>query len=186
MGFVKRHDSGKALAALCLVGLVVVASAQRKETISMNETSLADEREIIRVVDGIDNAVDAKDWAACRAYFTDDINVDFTSLAGGKPARIKSDELVGGWRRNLYAEKKSHHMRSNHRVTITGDRAAVFSKGYAFNMLPSRTGSDLWEVWGDYRHTLERTARGWKVSGMTLSVTHSRGNERARDFVPQG
>ncbi len=147
---------------------------------------LMDELEIRRVVDEIDNAVDAKDWAACRSYFADTIDVDFTSLAGGSPARIPSDDLVGAWRRNLYAEKQSHHMRSNHRVTIDGDRAEVFSKGYAFNMLPSRVGSDLWEVWGDYRHTLVRTASGWKVSAMALSVTYSQGNERARDFVPQG
>ncbi len=176
------------LGGIVLVGMTMMneSTAQRTQnTSATSDQRLADEMEIRRVVDEIDNAVDAKDWAACRAYFTDDINVDFTSLAGGKPAHIKSDELVGGWRRNLYAEKKSHHMRSNHRVTIIGDSAEVFSKGYAFNRLPSRTGSDLWEVWGDYRHTLERTAQGWKVSGMTLTVTHSRGNERARDFVPQ-
>lgn len=147
--------------------------------------SLADEMAIRLVVDEIDNAVDAKDWARCRGYFTEDINVDFTSLAGGQPARIKADQLVGGWRTNLYAEKKSHHMRSNHRITVNGNSAEVFSKGYALNKLPSKTGGDLWEVWGDYRHTLERTAGGWKVSGMTLAVTHARGNERARDFVPQ-
>jgi hypothetical protein len=147
---------------------------------------LADEMEIRRVVDEIDNAVDAKARAACRSCFLDDIDVDFSSLVGGSPARIKADELVDGWRRNLYSDKKSHHMRSNHRVTIDGDRAEVFSKGYAFNRLPSPTGSDLWEVWGDYRHTLERTAAGWKVSGMALFVTYARGNERARDFAPQG
>lgn len=147
---------------------------------------LADEMEIRRVVDAIDTTVDAKDWVACRAYFLDTIDVDFSSLVGGSPARIAADDLVGGWRRNLYADKKSHHMRSNHRVTLDGDQVDVWSKGYAFNMLPSPTGSDLWEVWGDYRHTLARTAEGWKVSGMSLFVTYARGNERARDFVPQG
>ncbi len=147
---------------------------------------LTDELEIRRVVDEIDVTVDAKDWDACRGYFTDTIDVDFTSLVGGAPATIPADALVGGWRRNLYADKKSHHMRSNHRVRIEGDRAEVFSKGYAFNMLPGHLGSELWEVWGDYRHTLVRTERGWKVSSMSLAVTYARGNERARDFVPGG
>lgn len=149
-------------------------------------SGLNDYEQIRRVVDEIDNAVDAKDWAACRSYFADEIDADFTSLAGGSPGRMKADDLVGGWRRNLYAEKLSHHMRSNHRVTVSGDTAEVFSKGYAFNMLPGRTGSDLWEVWGDYRHTLRRTAEGWKVTGMSLFVKYARGNERARDFVPEG
>jgi len=33
----------------------------------------ADEAEIRRVVDGIDDAVDAKDWESCRGYFADEI-----------------------------------------------------------------------------------------------------------------
>lgn len=146
---------------------------------------LSDEREIRQVVDGIDNAVDAKDWEACRAYFTREIFADFTSLAGGSPGRIPADDLVGAWRTNLYADKKSHHMRSNHRLELDGDRAEVFSKGYALNILGLPTGSDLWEVWGNYVHTLERTAEGWRCSGMTFVVTHARGNEKAREFVPE-
>jgi ketosteroid isomerase-like protein len=145
---------------------------------------IVDEREIQHVVDEIDNAVDAKDWTRCRSYFTDEIYADFTSLAGGEPGRMPADALVGAWQHNLYADKLSHHMRTNHRITIDGDQAEVFSKGYAFNMLPSPRGSDLWEVWGNYIHTLERTPNGWKVSGMTFIVTYARGNERARDFVP--
>jgi hypothetical protein len=62
----------------------------------------------------------------------------------------------------------------------------VFSKGYALNILRRATGSDLWEVWGDYVHTLERTERGWKCTGMTFVVTYARGNEKVRDFVAEG
>ena len=146
---------------------------------------LADRMEIIRVVDEIDNFVDAKDWSRCRGYFTDEIYADFTSLAGGEPGRIPADTLVGAWSTNLYADKLSFHMRTNHRVTIDRDRAEVVSKGYALNILRRNTGSDLWEVWGIYTHTMERTAQGWKCSGMTLALTHARGNEKVREFVPE-
>jgi hypothetical protein len=146
---------------------------------------LTDCAEIVRIVDEIDNTVDAKDWADCRSYFTDEIYADFTSLAGGSPGNMPADDLVGAWATNLYAEKLSHHMRSNHRVTIDGDRAEVFSKGYALNILDRPTGSDLWEVWGNYTHTLERTGEGWKCSGMTFVVTYARGNEMARDYLPE-
>jgi len=121
---------------------------------------LTDTAEIIRVVDEIDNTVDAKDWTACRGYFLDEIYVDFTSLAGGSPGRIAADDLVGAWSTNLYSDKSSFHMRSNHEVTLERDRAEVTSKGYALNMLRRNTGSDLWVVWGLYTHTLERTAQG--------------------------
>lgn len=145
---------------------------------------LVDEAEVRRVVDGIDLATDDKDWELCREYFTDEISADFTSLAGGEPGRMPADDLVNAWKTNLYAEKLSHHMRTNHRISVRGDRAEVFSKGYALNILQRGTGSDLWEVWGEYIHTLERTQEGWRCSGMTFVVTHARGNEMAREFIP--
>ena len=145
---------------------------------------LVDEAEVRRVVDGIDLATDDKDWELCRGYFTDEIFADFTSLAGGEPGRMPADSLVNAWKTNLYAEKLSHHMRTNHRISIQGDQAEVFSKGYALNILQRGNGSDLWEVWGEYIHTLERTPEGWRCSGMTFVVTHARGNEMARDFIP--
>lgn len=107
---------------------------------------LVDESNIRRVVDGIDDAVDAKDWQACRAYFADEIFVDFTSLAGGEPGRIPADDLVDAWRTNLYADKPSFHMRTNHRVSIDGDRAEALSKAHALNILFRDRGSDLWET----------------------------------------
>lgn len=146
---------------------------------------LIDERDVRTVVDEIDNAVDAKNWKECRAYFTDEIHADFTSLAGGEPSRMAADDLVGAWSTNLYDDKPSFHMRSNHRIAVNGDRAEVVSKGYALNILRRHAGSDPWEVWGNYTHTLERTSKGWKCSGMTLPAVHARGNEKVRDFVPE-
>lgn len=151
-----------------------------------NIQQVADELAIIRLVDAIDNAVDAKDWATCRSYFTDQIYADFTSLAGGEPGQIPADALIGSWQTSLYQDKQSHHMRSNYHITINGDEAEVFSKGYALNILAIRHGSDVWEVWGNYRHTATRTADGWKCTGMTFTVTYARGNEKVREFVPNG
>jgi DNA polymerase III sliding clamp (beta) subunit (PCNA family) len=158
-------------------------SRKEQELSEIDDTlkRLVDEAEIRRVVDGIDLATDAKDWELCRSYFTGEIFADFTSLAGGEPARIQADDLVNAWKSNLYADKLSHHMRTNHRISLQGDSAEVFSKGYALNILQRDTGSDLWEVWGEYTHTLERTPEGWRCSGMTFTVTHARGNEMARD-----
>jgi ketosteroid isomerase-like protein len=154
------------------------------DEIENNVQRLVDEAEIRNVVDGIDLATDAKDWELCRDYFTEEIFADFTSLAGGDAGRMPADDLVNAWRTNLYADKLSHHMRTNHRILLQGDGAEVFSKGYALNILKRDSGSDLWEVWGEYTHLLERTPEGWRCSGMTFTVTHARGNEMARLFVP--
>ena len=107
-----------------------------------------------------------------------------------RTTRVRDERLAApGSRRGLIragaaAGKPSHHMRTNHRVTLDGGRAEVFSKGYALNILRRATGSDLWEVWGDYVHTPERTPQGWRCSGMTFRVVHARGNELVRTLVP--
>ena len=147
-------------------------------------SDMSDELAIKHVVDEIDNACDLKEWGRLRTFFTDDVDVDFTSLTGGSPARITADQLVGGWQANLFEAKKTFHMRGNHRIDIDGDTARVFSKGYAFNLLEEGEVTGLWEVWGNYTHTLQKTEDGWKVSGMTLTVIHQRGDERVRNHQP--
>lgn len=151
----------------------------------MSEQKIADELEIRRVVDEIDNACDAKDWKTLRSYFANEVDIDFTSLSGGEPSRVKADDLIKGWETNLFAEKKTFHQRGNHRIEIKGDRAKVFSKAYAFNLLESGEVRELWEVWGNYTHSLSRSEDGWKVSEMSLQVTHQRGDEKVRTFVPE-
>jgi len=146
--------------------------------------SIADEMEIRRVVDEIDNFCDEKNWKKLRTLFADEVDVDFTSLAGGEPSKIKADDLIGAWETNLFAEKKTFHQRGNHRIKITGDKAEVFSKAYAFNLLETGDAAGFWEVWGNYNHSMTRTETGWKCSEMTLDVIYQRGDERVRTFIP--
>ena len=139
--------------------------------------------ELIRIVDAIDRAVDAKDWAVARSYFADELTVDFQSLSGQPAARVAADGLVSAWATNLTAAKTSLHMRSNHQVFLAEGQASVVSAGYAFNRMEG-AGDPLWEVWGTYEHSLAKTEAGWKVDGMKLTVAHQRGNMWVRDTVP--
>jgi len=151
----------------------------------LTEQQIADQLAVRFVVDEIDNTCDAKDWEKCRSFFTDEVEVDFTSLAGGEPAKISADDLIEAWKTNLFAEKKTFHQRGNHRFEIEDDAATVFSKAYAFNLLESGEVAGLWEVWGNYTHKLVRGAEGWKCSGMKLEVIHQRGDERVRTYQPE-
>ncbi len=169
-----------------MIGRAQLGQVEHDEEIhqQLTEQKIADELAIRLVVDEIDNSCDAKDWEKCRALFADEVAVDFTSLAGGEPAKISADDLIGGWQTNLFAEKKTFHQRGNHRIEIEGDSASVFSKAYAFNLLESGEVSGLWEVWGNYTHRLKRTETGWKCSAMKLEVIHQRGDERVRTYLP--
>jgi hypothetical protein len=137
--------------------------------------SLTDELAIQRVPTEIEIAVDRKDWAKARAHFADTVRVDFTSLAGGQPDTIKSDDLIKSWSANLGPKKQSHHQRGHGLVTINGDKATIYSQGYAWNRMEGN-GDPLWEVWGNYTHDLIRTPAGWKVTSFTFEKTYERGN----------
>ena len=143
------------------------------------------EERIREIVDEIDNSCDLKQWDRCLSYFAPQVTIDFVSLAGGEPATIPSEVLIGAWRSNLFAEKKTFHQRGNHVIEIDGDAATVFSKGYAFNLLDSGPVTGLWEIWGNYTHTLQRMGDAWKVNGMKLDVVHQRGDDRVRTYVPE-
>jgi hypothetical protein len=141
--------------------------------------SLLDERQLIHAADGIDDAVDRKDWERARSFFADEVEVDFSSLEGGAKGVVKADDLVAGWQTNLFGEKKSLHMRTNHLVTIVGDRAVMTSHGSAWNQLTG-LDPDVWEVWGFYTHEFIRTADGWKVTRFVFEKTYERGNPEVR------
>lgn len=149
--------------------------------------TVVDQAEMIRITDAIDAAVDAKDWPLARNFFTDSVRVDFTSLAGGEPATIPADALIGGWSANLTAQKESFHLRGNHRVTFSDkDNATLLSHGYAWNRmeaggLAENGGDPLWEVWGTYEHGFTRTSEGWRVNAMTFTATAERGNPFVRN-----
>ncbi|MEM7644040.1 MAG: nuclear transport factor 2 family protein [Pseudomonadota bacterium] len=176
----------KSLLPLAFAALALPATAQIGGD-PVTADNLVDRAEMIRIADAIDAAVDAKDWDAARGFFTETIDVDFTSLVGGEPATIPADGLIEGWSGNLTAEKQSFHLRGNHRITFDGpDAATMVSHGYAWNRLergalPENGGEALWEVWGSYEHGFTRTEDGWRVEAMTFDATAQRGNAFVRD-----
>ncbi|MCV3273347.1 nuclear transport factor 2 family protein [Roseobacter sinensis] len=179
----------KVALASTAVALAMSAPAPAETTAGTPVTvdTLVAHAEMIRIADAIDAAVDAKDWALARSFFTDEIRIDFTSLAGGAPATIPADALIDGWSANLTAEKASFHLRGNHRITFESeDAATMVSHGYAWNRmdrgaLPENGGDALWEVWGTYEHSFTRTEDGWRVDAMSFFATAERGNSFVRN-----
>lgn len=165
-----------------LAAITLAVPAQSTPVTADNAAAIA---ELTRIADGIDRAVDTRDWVRARAFFADRIRVDFRSLSGQPPAEIAADDLIKAWSTNLTGAKTSFHMRTNHMVTIAGDRARMTSAGYAWNRMEGLGDDPLWEVWGTYTHDFVRTSQGWRVTGMKLEVTHQRGNFRVRDTVPK-
>ena len=141
-----------------------------------------DEAELRRLTDELFITTDLKDWAAARALFADGpIEVDMSSLVGGTPTELTADELIGGFRAGLHPGKVSHHLASNYRVQVNGDRAEVWAHGYSWNRVPTlAAGTDLWETWGNYRLTYRRVAGEWRLDGFRYYSKLTRGNDTVR------
>lgn len=141
-----------------------------------------DENTLRRLADELFITTDLKDWAAARALFIDEtIEVDMSSLVGGGPVRMSADQLLSGFRAGLHAKKASHHLATNYRTQIDGDRAEVYAHGYSWNRVADLgPGADLWETWGNYRLTFRKTPGGWKLDGFRYYSKLTRGNEAVR------
>ncbi len=179
------------LAAAILTATPMIASADRLDGDPVTAATLVDVQEMIRIVDSLDAAVDAKDWTLARSLFIDEIQVDFASLTGVAPATIPADALIAGWAGNLKASKTSFHLRGNHRVSFEDATTPVMlSHGYAWNRLeagalPENGGDPLWHVWGNYEHRFVKTETGWRLSGLSFFATAQSGNFYVRDTIPE-
>jgi hypothetical protein len=141
-----------------------------------------DEAEIRRLTDELFITTDLKDWTAARALFADGpIEVDMSSLVGGGPVQLTADQLIAGFQAGLHPGKVSHHLATNFRIQVDGDRAELWGHGYAWNRVPALpAGMDLWETWGNYRLSYRRVAGAWRLDGFRYYSKMTRGNEAVR------
>lgn len=65
---------------------------------STDPRALSDRLEITELTNRLGLLVDARDWDALTALFSDPVDVDYTSLNGGEPMTVPPASLVGGWR----------------------------------------------------------------------------------------
>ena len=140
-----------------------------------------DDRALRLLTDRLFVYTDDKRWDDLESLYVDGpIQVDMTSLVGGEPAETTAADLVAGFNVGLHDGKESHHMTTNVRVAVDGDRATVRCQGYAWNRLTTGGGSDLWETWGTYALGAVRAASGWRFDAFTYRAKHNRGNEAVR------
>lgn len=144
--------------------------------------ALLDERAIREAANLLFVYTDHKDWSAATALFVEGpIEVDMSSLVGGGVLQMTAADLMVGFDKGLHAKKLSHHMATNYRIKISGDRAELWAQGHAWNcLLDYAGGSELWETWGNYRLTLRRSGGSWKLDGFRYYAKYNRGNEQVR------
>ncbi|MCC7371372.1 MAG: nuclear transport factor 2 family protein [Chloroflexi bacterium] len=130
---------------------------------------------IMDVVNALATSADAGDWEGLRACMADQIVVDYTSLSGGLPGEMTADTLVDTWK-FLSGFQATQHMIASHRVAVHGETATCKAYVVAHHYLPNNTGGAFWRLGGRYHEELVKSADGWKICRITLTVLWTEGN----------
>ena len=112
-------------------------------------------------------ALDAHNWAAYRALFTDSLAIDYGAI-GSLTGPIAADEWTDRCRALEGFDATAHRL-SNIAVAIDGDRATVTSIVDAAHFVAVDGATRMGDLIGRYTHHLVR-ADGWKIAGVTLAV----------------
>jgi hypothetical protein len=113
------------------------------------------------------SALDAHDWDAYRALFTDEIAIDYASI-GSLVATVPADEWANRCR-TLEGFDATAHQLHNIVAAIDGDEATVTSIVDAVHVVGVEDRALLGDLIGRYTHRLVRQGE-WKIAGVTLSV----------------
>ncbi len=139
-------------------------------------TETEDRLAILDLIGRLVLVLDARDWDALGQLFTDTVYSDRTSLLGGEPVTVGRAEFVEGWRQTLQNLDVVHHMITCHVITLDGDRAACSANMMGTHVYTNHSGGPIWTVGGRHDYQLQRTADGWKISGLTFNLQWSTGN----------
>lgn len=139
--------------------------------------NLLDREAAIAAVIGYASALDARDWRAYRALFTDQIAIDYGSI-GSIVATIAADEWTDRCR-TLDGFDATAHQLHNLVCVVDGNTACVTSIVDAVHFVTSGLGVATAQLIGRYRHTLTRGAGGWLIAGVSLAVVGYPGGKAA-------
>lgn len=120
--------------------------------------SVRDELDIQRVVHDYAWACDNADWALLRSLFTDDAELDYSSTGGPAGPR---DEVLEWIEEGLGQVEWIHHVVSNFRIDLHGDRADVRALFHCSVKL--RETDTMLVTGGYYQEEHVRTAQGWCI-----------------------
>lgn len=147
---------------------------------------MTDFHDITRRVYEYAYGIDTRDWALYRSIFADEIHMNFQSYNGNPASTMKADDWVAGCRRLFDNLDATQHSMTNPLVDVNGDTARCRMYMQAEHFLQNRLGNPDFALGGYYDDVLVRTAKGWKISAVTLKVLWSRGNRHIMELAVSG
>jgi hypothetical protein len=138
--------------------------------------SLIEKEAVKDTVENLFIATDNRDWIIAQTLFSDKVQFDVTSLAGGEPVEMTPREIVDAWDKGLKSLKAIHHQTGNYQITIHHDQADVFCYGIAFHYLPNSTNRNTRTFVGSYDLHLTKKDNAWRIDGFKFNLKFIDGN----------
>ena len=113
------------------------------------------------------SGVDQRDRDLYRSCFTDEIEVDMSSMGMGEPMNMPADDWVSQALMLVGMYQSTQHIITNHVITIEGDEATCVAYVQAQHYNPD----NMMTVGGFYTNRLLRTPEGWKIMKLKLTST---------------
>jgi hypothetical protein len=111
--------------------------------------------------------VDFRDRDIYLSCFTEEIEVDMSSMGMGPPMNMTAEAWVDQALSLVSGFQSTQHIITNHVITIEGDEATCVAYVQAQHFNPG----GLYTVGGYYSNRLVRTSDGWRISKLKLVST---------------
>ncbi len=130
-----------------------------------------DEAEIKTIVESVAVLADGGNFEALERLYADEILVDYTSLAGGKPELKSPRALMNEWAAVLPGFDRTRHAISDIEVDVDGRTASATADVVADHYI----GELFWQVSGSYRYRFVRDDDRWRIAAMTFNLDRETG-----------
>ena len=114
------------------------------------------------------SCLDAKDFQGYADNFVEGGYVELPDPTTGAPFRMVKARMPELMPHGLGAYTGTHHLSTNHQITLAGDEAA--SRSYLQAVHVGATPFEHWDGGGWYDATYRRTPQGWKFVTVKLTI----------------
>ena len=137
---------------------------------------LVEKDKIIEVINRLFIGTDNRDWSQVKNCFSSEVLFDMTSLVGGEPVTLTSQQIVDTWQEGLKPIESIHHQAGNYIVNINQDQADVFCYGIASHYLPNKTNQNTRIFVGSYNFHLTKEEQSWRIDRFKFNLKYIDGN----------
>jgi hypothetical protein len=135
-----------------------------------------DKNKIIETINRLFVAVDDRNWEQVSEIFGDTVLLDYTSMAGGSPAKLTSKQIIESWKGLLPGFDKTHHQTGNFIIDCISTTYKIFCYGTATHYLKNETNNNVWTVVGSYNFEIEMINSMLKITKMKFNLKYTDGN----------